>query len=508
MSSLSSVSNTQYDPHELSDLAVRSTLKLERGELSHENGSFALPGESAYTMANSGSAFRTAKYYAVTKSNRLLALDGTGFSKAVIFTYDAGGHYIESRVVSFNTILKLQPDCCYIRLALYEATNPIVHVLSDHKLEEVKALDNSNVSDNVSLIIPSFSNRTTNDTLACNTLRFMLPPNYSACGSPSKLIIWCYGSSSYNQMTDVSFDRWQTSYKQLCYLRDSGYAVLAVHPLNSTFGIDEIKLCSFGQVSNRLAYAEAVDWLLDNYNIDQHSIYAVGKSQGGIPSNFMLYDKQIKVKAACSFAPLLTALERRWLNGFYSFNQNLQEAYLYAKDMGFEDHDGFGASAILAIDRDIRDISDQASKPWRDYVIANLDHYIEYDPILHGLSRCDALQIAEALVNHHIDYDVTIAADLLKSMSRTPTEVPLKVWFCADDDECNYALAKAYVQSIVNGGGTAEWRQMPNGTGKHYFDTLTDPNAIRVKNVTTRLGITYDEMSLAYIEALEFIEKY
>jgi hypothetical protein len=93
-------------------------------------------------------------------------------------------------------------------------------------------------------------------------------------------------------------------------------------------------------------------------------------------------------------------------------------------------------------------------------------------------------------------------------MSRTPTEVPLKVWFCADDDECNYALAKAYVQSIVNGGGTAEWRQMPNGTGKHYFDTLTDPNAIRVKNVTTRLGITYDEMSLAYIEALEFIEKY
>ena len=48
---------------------------------------------------------------------------------------------------------------------------------------------------------------------------------------------------------------------------------------------------------------------------------------------------------------------------------------------------------------------------------------------------------------------------------------------------------------------------MPTGTGGHY-SVDSDKNALKVSSITTKLGYTYTNIALAWVEMLDFFRQY
>ena len=94
----------------------------------------------------------------------------------------------------------------------------------------------------------------------------------------------------------------------------------------------------------------------------------------------------------------------------------------------------------------------------------------------------------------------------IKTMMRIcPT--PTKIICAVDDNAVSYGLCEAYVQSIKNCGGLAEMRALPANTGKHHAVDNADA-ALKVSSITTKCGVTYSNVPLAYAEMVQYFRRF
>lgn len=80
--------------------------------------------------------------------------------------------------------------------------------------------------------------------------------------------------------------------------------------------------------------------------------------------------------------------------------------------------------------------------------------------------------------------------------------VPVKIWGSSDDDNTPYLAMVELVKQLQNGGCEAHMRTLPRGTGGH---NSADTGTNLVENITTKLGIKYNNIPVGWVENVEWI---
>lgn len=146
----------------------------------------------------------------------------------------------------------------------------------------------------------------------------LLPTNYKPEGKPTKLIVFCHGST--RNVTSIQWGLNNVNFlAQKQRYADAGYAVLDCNGPCDNGGNPMIGVGSpqaFG------AYKKCIEWACDNFNIDPHP-YIIGASAGGVVS-FNLA-RTIQASALCLLSPNID-LKSFWDSGnksvfvtFYGF---------------------------------------------------------------------------------------------------------------------------------------------------------------------------------------------
>lgn len=312
-----------------------------------------------------------------------------------------------------------------------------------------------------------------------STLMLRLPKNYTQDGKPTRLIIFKSGSRSFDEIFEAEF----LYVDYIKYWVDQGYAVMDYFGGTSKYPNND----SFGCATNIASANAAYNYLLRNFNIDNCGVYLSCKSLGGYTTHELLFNGTIPVKAAAMLAPGID--NKRYCFGYYGF-QRLN----FAADMGFT-----GDLSVLEGSDSVprTDITIQYSDAFKTLLTNNIDKVYGYLPMFNGVIN---KTLAELLDLHT---EVANAWADVKRIHRIPT----RYWVAPDDTDTPYEIAENYVKSCQNAFSPVTLRTMPSGTGGHHsVDNAT--NAPKVASITTRLGVTYTNFPLAFVEALNFLERY
>lgn len=315
----------------------------------------------------------------------------------------------------------------------------------------------------------------------------MLPPNYNRNGKPTKLIIFCHSSGYYSSIKTTTH---QTTYlPYLRYLANEGYAVF------DCFYRDNESFDRVGAMGSQIATPVGVssvvngfDWITSRFNIDSTGCYVFGKSLGGIMAMTLPTIPYLNTWAvgllACTITPFSSRLG-------YRPSDRIENAM----QMGFVgDYETvLGKEDPLPYDEETKDI-------FRE----NWEAHSQYNPVVFGLIGVDRDELIESVVGPINSASSGFLVDgKYKDVPRIfPT--PVKSWCAADDGIGN--IAAGFIQQMNNvAGQIGEVRYLPSGSGDphHAVDTVGE-----TVSVTTALGITEEEVPLAYAEMVQFFRRF
>lgn len=312
-----------------------------------------------------------------------------------------------------------------------------------------------------------------------STLMLRLPRNYTQDGKPTRLIIFKSGSRSFDEIFEAEF----LYVDYIKYWVDQGYAVMDYFGGTSKYPNND----SFGCATNIASANAAYNYLMRNFNLDNGGVYLSCKSLGGYTTHELIFNGTIPIKAAAMLAPGID--NKRYCFGYYGF-QRLN----FAADMGFTGD----LSVLEGSDTVSRtDITIQYSDAFKTLLTNNIDKVYGYLPMFNGVIN---KTLAELLDLH------TEVADAWADVKRIH-RVPTRYWVAPDDEDTPYPIAANYVKSCQNAFCPVTLRTMPSGTGGHHSVDNAE-NAPKVASITTRLGVTYTNFPLAFVEALNFLERY
>lgn len=384
-------------------------------------------------------------------------------------------------------------DVAYVKLSAKNAANtdidttyaPFVGLCSNAKLPKITVttyaekdvFKNKGVyGSTIQCVIPVTAN---DGQIYCTSILLRLPMNYSHIGEPSKLIFFKTGSDGYTNIRVSEFN-----YKDyLMYWVDSGYAVADCYGCTSKYP----DMNPFGMPTNLCAYSAMWDFVKTHYNIDVDGFYLSCKSLGGMSANLMLANRNLPIRAAALFAPAL--INTKVCFGYYK-NQRLafiDDAGLEG-DLSYIEQDGRSIGSGLTVD--------YQNEAFKTIVKNNHDKLLGFLPLETGVANKTLAELLDIEINTSGSMDGVIR------YMQTPT----RIWVAPDDTDTPYIGIESFVKSAQNGHSPVTIRTMPSGTGGHHsVDTAS--NAPKT-NVTTRLGVTYSNFPIAYVEALQFLERY
>lgn len=313
---------------------------------------------------------------------------------------------------------------------------------------------------------------------AYNAGLLKLPTNYSPTGEPVKLIIFCHGS---NDFLAMHAPRFSTSYDPyIQYLCDEGYAIYDCYGGTSKYNTH----LSINSPTQASALVRGYEWIINNFNVSSQGVYVTGKSWGGKPGVGLCFRKDIPVLACGLLTPSIDVLTVN-----LGFTKEARMAA--ADDFGFEDVGNLTAENILNVDE-----IDRMDSDYRSYIEGNAHKLAGHNPQWAGLMGHTPIELAQ------VDF-----TNLLWETTPRVCSVPVKIWCAPDDDAVNYESNRQFIESIKLAQGVAEMRTMPSGTGGHHA-TDTSPTALKAEMVTTKLGVTYQDLPLAYVELIEWFRRY
>ena len=304
-----------------------------------------------------------------------------------------------------------------------------------------------------------------------------LPSNYVRTGAPVPLIVFVHGSADFGGISSPAMTTHYNDYYN--YLRDCGYAIFDCYGFGSAHA-DSAHSNTWGIPLNDKCYLSGIHYVCEKYNIDKNNIFVCCKSLGGLQAFNMLLNPAYDVKAVAMLAPELWELGMK-------FGYNAADRQIVAADLGFSEDTG----NVLDFGQ-----GDPIPEGFWDYVTANMDKWNGIFPNFRGLPILPA---------NKPDYYTNASGT--GTMSRVSLSRPVKIWIAQDDDTVSYNTASAVISSLKNAGCNATLRTMPNNTGGHH-SVDTDANAPQTKNVTTRLGVTYETIPTAYYEVGKFFDEF
>ena len=273
------------------------------------------------------------------------------------------------------------------------------------------------------------------------------------------------------------------------YVIDEGYAVIKLFDWTTKY-INLNGGDSFGSPISSLAINSIYNWIVDNFNIRTDGVFAFGKSSGGrIVANLCTGHRGIPVLAGAALAPALGLTQNNsGGSNYFGLGYNTGSRNAHAEEYGFEgDNSVFPTGNTLPF---------PLSEQLKEYLRNNLPKTVGYNPMWNGLVNGDT----ETLIANDIDVP-NRDYGYYSSLSRVAT-APIKCWMAYDDGEIDVQNVDAFVKSIQNANGLAQVRILPNDTGGH---NAVDSSAKALKcDIVTSLGINYNNMTLAYVEMVEW----
>lgn len=474
--------------------AIELTLSnyYERGLITYSTGKIA-PYASGFVHS------RTAKYLQVAKGTAVSATytDGTLY----VYEYSADKTFIKAGSLPNGTTKQLDANTEWLRFQHDNYTPSYGNVVLTYTAKSSEPYwgygtrDSGNTIPFGYQVYPCYATDEA-DTVTTFTQMdvftsglLMLPPNYTEDGAKVPVIYFAHGSADYIRISDTEFSASYMDY--LHYLRDEGYAVFDCYGWTDKYTTAGAQMAN---PTNMAAIKQGLKWVCENYNVDINRVYVSGKSLGGLQAINMCYEGDFYIKACFPLAPAMDASE-------IGFGYDVNSRKSYCSDLCFStDTQG-------VLDEEWSGVLSEASANYKAYALANADKLLGYNPLYRNLIGVDASE----MVQFQIDGEGGTGTgkglpNKVKTMNRI-CNVPTKIACAVDDNAVSYDLCDAYVQSIKNTGGLAEIRALPANTGKHHA-VDNDANALKVASITTKCGVAYTNVPLAYAEMVQFFRRF
>lgn len=300
----------------------------------------------------------------------------------------------------------------------------------------------------------------------------ILPKDYSNVGKPSKVIINCHGTTSFN-FDKTSFDMdgaWG-------FLAKCGYVVIDcctdTFYTNRTFNSGDVARASNYPTGNAWeCYSELVKFVLDNFNVDPNAFYIAGKSAGGMNAiSFANKFSNIKINAIGLMAPGIDV----WMNMRVMYASGNND---FLAKIGCENPQtkwGLGGGGGVG----------SAAAAQKTYVLQYKDLINLHNPLMTHISEnfdkdfwvnelLDKGMFASRESGDTTPLDTNSELIAMVGESSIYMKSPLKIWHAIDDAAVPYTESKWFVQMCKNGGCYALLRTWPSGNGRHYFDSFVE----------------------------------
>ena len=371
------------------------------------------------------------------------------------------------------------------------------------------------------------------------TALLMLPPNYTTEGDSVPLILWDSGDGSFRDWDGYEGGNYEGRLNGLRYLRDQGFAVLEIY----SWGSDHYKKhsgCggrSAMPIPTHLAtHEKGVEYVVSRYNIDPDKIFEISKSGSGkISLYWAMCQPQFNLKAIYAFAPVFDDLnfvgwgmdgyrralyEELNLQGTEEEIKFFLEGQPYDYDVEYKKKNNLDITLVK---------SWQMHKPLgRSFIERNAEKFKMISVDWMGVEGISLSQLAADThtysaifwegYNRHYDvenktfnfsWDSYSLPALHRNcytrynLKRCNSGIPFTVIMSPTDEQTPYWNAWEVVRQLQNGGADAKMITLEGGG--HSGPDLSTGGSNVVCDVTTRLGIHYENVSIGWYLAVEDI---
>lgn len=440
-------------------------------------------------------------------------------------------------VRNINHTSRLDESCAYIRFSIFCSSVP--PALGVHLLVSNTILEEITEEKRVQMAYPYDRLVYQVEGDVFTTALLMLPPNYSVDNAPVPLIIWDSGDGSFSNWNSYDCSTYEGRKKGIRYLRDQGFAVLEIYSWGSYYykrfpGCGER---SAMPIPTHLATHErGVEYVLNRYNIDPDHIFHISKSGSGKLSLYWaMFKPSFNLNAIFAFAPVFDDLtfvgwsmrdyrhalfEELNLQGTPEEVEDFLEGAPYDFDLEYvkkhnlrmdlkhswQMHKPIGRSFI---EKNAEKFT-RVSVDWLNVEEQTLDEAIS---ATHDFSRIfwegyNRHYNAETGVfyfcwdNNHLPSKKSNSYTR-HNLKRQGSGVPLTVIMSPTDEQTPYWNALEVVNQFKNGGYDATMISLEQGG--HSGPDLSLKGANVKTDVTTRLGVHYDNVSIGWYLAVEKI---
>lgn len=464
-------------------------VELEKGALdSSSNNRFSL------NFARHGTNMRN-KYPLILNGSKILIVPQMA-SASVLFFADSSDAYISS--VNLNTtketIIPVPSGAVYADMDIGNQSSDAITVEAFGGGEIYSRKRSYRYAGNTLVVDFDIQNET---TFSC--MSFDLPQNYSADGAKVPVFLWFAGTGGYPEIGSV-FQGGLTR-TGLEYIRDEGYAVIQIFPIGYEYYTDypnagkdqpyPIPICE-NCIESGLKY------FADRYNVDIENVNVLGLSFGGIMGYHYAIRPLQGMKSVTLFDPCIDTLSMR---GRFSDSRKL-----LAEELRFVgDHvtDFYDINEDGSTETGVENyyFSERCQAVWQD----NMSALIRINPALDKLIAGTYLEnyassIADARAWwRNGKHSVTEIYD--DDNAKQISGIPLKIIGAEDDDSTPHQIMEEKINQLRNAGNPAEIYLVPYGG---HTSTNILPDSPWIQDVTTALGISYTDLPIGWIMAVEW----
>ena len=438
-------------------------------------------------------------------------LSDTSATQLALYFYDSNNDYLSSTTHdNLTTPFTVPSSANYFKLVTFDpnGTNIRCEKFTLHSNLPISETYNPNIINSSDGRTLAFTYQT-GDSITSG--RLMLPPNYDIGGKNVPLIVFAHGSGGMvswdsklgqyglNDPPDGDY------YDYLKYLTDEGFAVFDCYPWTKQVYVPIQTYSPYLMPLHITSYLDGIKYVCSRFNVDIDRVSVLCKSQGGHFGQWAYMQNIFNFKAVCLFAPATGIINtsfymrnaRKAITLYTDFDCTEEEL-----DAWIETNSGRSTNALV-----------------QSFNAKNKAILLSFCPMTQGITNSDLTTLYNGSVSA-IDTVPQWLVDILGPMPAGASNnyslsthnefvknstVPCKFWAALDDEEAPAYTTYAVYTWLTNGGSDASFRILPTGTGGHHA-TDNSPLAL-TQSGTTTLGISYTDMPLAYVEAVEFIRK-
>lgn len=512
----------EKDIYEPEQIAGGFPVAIERGSL---NGD----GSEDAKMSNYECWVRSS-YFIETNGATTVRIPVSRSGQCFVCQYDADHKMIKS--CAMEDEVSLNKQCKYIRFKIRAVNTPkSVSVLLSGGEGEPRETKRVQISTPYERLVYEVSDD------VFTTAILMLPPNYSTDGESVPLIVWDSGDGSFRDWDSYECASYKGRANGIRFLRDCGFAVLEIYSWGSKY-YKKYPGCggrSAMPIPIHLAtHEKGVEYVLDRYNISSDYIFHISKSGSGkLALYYALIRPSFNLKSIYAFAPVFDDLNFvSW--GMEGYRQALfDELDLQGTD---EEVSFFLKGAPYDFDVEYKrkhKLNISLARSWqmhkplgRSFIAKNAEKFktVSVDWVnmpgqtIEELMDCThkfSEMFWEGYNRHYEDGrfffkwdDYSNPASHSDSYNRynlvrTGSHIPFTVIMSPTDEQTPYWNALEVVKQLQNGGEDAQIITLEGGG--HSGPDLSEEGATVKTNVTTRLGIHYDKVSIGWYLAVEDI---